>query len=103
MESLQTLIPLSNYFLISAAALYCAFLRQRMHFLLALLALELTIVILMGGALISTTVSGIQAETLAFIFLTTSACEASLGLAILVMMVRANGNDLITSLHTNKT
>nr|YP_010393229.1 NADH dehydrogenase subunit 4L [Cellana orientalis]UPX89391.1 NADH dehydrogenase subunit 4L [Cellana orientalis] len=36
------------------------------------------------------------------LFLTLSVCEASLGLAILVSIIRANGNDYVSSLSMNK-
>nr|QAU54073.1 NADH dehydrogenase subunit 4L [Cellana radiata] len=36
------------------------------------------------------------------LFLTMSVCEASLGLAILVSIIRANGNDYVSSLFMSK-
>merc|ERR1711893_30985 len=88
----------TRYFFVGALFLFCSLLRQRTHFLLALLALELTSLVLIGGAIVAVRESIGSGEGLIFLLLTVSACEASLGLAILVLMVRTYGNDLITSL-----
>nr|ALS46289.1 NADH dehydrogenase subunit 4L [Glycera fallax] len=72
---------------------------QRRHLLMALLALEsvmltLTLIVIM-------TFSSNELF-MSFILLTVAACEASLGLACLVIMTRSYGNDLFKSLSLSK-
>ena len=86
----------ASVFLGRAGFLFLAFLRQRVHFLLALLALEMTRIMLLARVIIA---SG--QWVVAFVLLAVGACEARLGLAVLVLMVRAHGNDLLTSLGVN--
>ena len=88
------------FLLLLVFSLICSFfvfLRQRVHFLLALLALELVVVfvpviVILGGG------CGRRRECLVFIMLAVSACEARLGLRLLVFIVRRYGNDLVSSL-----
>lgn len=82
--------------------IFLSFLRQRKHFLLALLALELVVVFMVG----SLTVQGVwgrgSCECLLFVMLVGRACEAVVGLGLLVYIVRVYGNDRIKSLSVHK-
>ena len=86
-------VGFASVFLVAAGFLFLAFLRQRAHFLLALLALEMTRIMLLARIIV---VSG--QWVVAFVLLAVGACEARLGLAVLVLMVRVHGNDLLISL-----
>lgn len=79
-----------------------ALLLQRRHFLIALLCLEgiiLTLVLLIPIILYS---RNLAVPTVRIIILTLGACEASLGLRILVNISRSNGSDILKSITTNK-
>nr|YP_010998246.1 NADH dehydrogenase subunit 4L [Hua aristarchorum]WPM86403.1 NADH dehydrogenase subunit 4L [Hua aristarchorum] len=65
--------------------------------LLSLEALTMNIFILLFS-FFKTTISG----EAALIFITLGACEASLGLSVLVSMIRARGNDYVSSFSTQK-
>nr|BDI12963.1 NADH dehydrogenase subunit 4l [Abarenicola claparedi oceanica] len=75
---------------------------QRKHLLMSLLALEgMILTLALFLALLMGSIS--QLETfLCIILLTFGACEASLGLALLVCMTRSYGTDLVKSLTINK-
>jgi len=81
---------------------FVAFLRQRQHFLGVLLALELLIVCLVALLVLGGLGTGDRAERLLFLLLVVGVCEASMGLALLVAMVRAYGNDLVASVNVHK-
>nr|YP_009756913.1 NADH dehydrogenase subunit 4L [Batillaria attramentaria]QIM14723.1 NADH dehydrogenase subunit 4L [Batillaria attramentaria] len=65
--------------------------------LLSLEAMTMSLFILLFS-LFSLSITG---ET-ALIFITLGACEASLGLSVLVSMIRAQGNDYVSSFSTQK-
>nr|YP_010447190.1 NADH dehydrogenase subunit 4L [Tibia fusus]UTM92198.1 NADH dehydrogenase subunit 4L [Tibia fusus] len=74
---------------------------QYKHFLSVLLSLEaatMSLFIMLFSLTNNLTYSG-QA---ALILITLGACEASLGLAILVTIIRSQGNDYVTSFSTQK-
>nr|YP_009000276.1 NADH dehydrogenase subunit 4L [Semisulcospira libertina]AHC70259.1 NADH dehydrogenase subunit 4L [Semisulcospira libertina] len=71
--------------------------KHLLNVLLSLEALTMSIFILLFS-LFSTTISG----EAALIFITLGACEASLGLSVLVSMIRARGNDYVSSFSTQK-
>nr|AOR07199.1 NADH dehydrogenase subunit 4L [Mesenchytraeus solifugus] len=83
-------------------AMILALIMQRSHFLMSLLSLE--------GVMLSTVLfipilvyhSSIFLPTISIIMLTFGACEASLGLSLLVKMSRSYGSDMMSSLSTNK-
>lgn len=80
-----------------------AFVLQRSHLLIALLSLEgiiLTLVLLIPSVLYLTNIVNIS--VFALIILTLGACEASVGLSILVNMSRSYGTDLFISVSSNK-
>lgn len=75
---------------------------QRQHFLISLLALEATIL-----TLVILSISNVGSEITTDLFyvliiLTFGACEARLGLALLVSITRIFGSDLVKSLAINK-
>nr|QWS71921.1 NADH dehydrogenase subunit 4L [Cerithidea tonkiniana] len=65
--------------------------------LLSLEAITMSIFIL----LFSMFKASISGEA-ALVFITLGACEASLGLSVLVSMIRARGNDYVSSFSTQK-
>nr|YP_003434163.1 NADH dehydrogenase subunit 4L [Tricula hortensis]ABZ05805.1 NADH dehydrogenase subunit 4L [Tricula hortensis] len=74
---------------------------QYKHLLSILLSLEaatMSLFIMMFTSLNNITFSG---ET-ALILITLGACEASLGLSILVSMIRVRGNDYVSSFSSQK-
>nr|AUJ21411.1 NADH dehydrogenase subunit 4L [Chaetopleura apiculata] len=77
------------------------FFLQRKHLLNCLLSLEM--ILLSIFLVILSLLSGVSSEGLMiFILLTFAACEASLGLALLVILIRSHGNDYVFSLSTHK-
>nr|YP_003934436.1 NADH dehydrogenase subunit 4L [Thylacodes squamigerus]ADI79419.1 NADH dehydrogenase subunit 4L [Thylacodes squamigerus] len=73
---------------------------QYKHLLGALLSLEAAMLNLFV-LLLSFMSSSVSAHSV-LIFITLSACEASLGLAVLVSALRAHGNDYVASFSTHK-
>nr|ARH54841.1 NADH dehydrogenase subunit 4L [Tropiphorus elevatus] len=72
------------------------FVVKRKHLLLMLLSLESSVVALFMGLFYS--LSSMNYEFfLLVVYLTMSVCESALGLSLLVLMVRAHGNDFILS------
>lgn len=82
---------------------FIAFIIQRTHLLISLLCLEgiiLSLVLLIPRILSH---SNIFSSTLfAVILLTLGACEARLGLRLIVNISRSYGSDIIKSITTNK-
>ncbi len=72
------------------------------HFLITLLSLEGIILTLV--LIIPTTLSAVGAENVAtrVILLTFGACEARLGLRLMVLISRKYGSDLLSTLTSNK-
>lgn len=94
--TIYTLVQLSFY------ATSLAFIYQHKHLLIALLCLEgiiLTLVLFVPTVLY---ISEMTIPTLRIIILTFGACEARLGLRILVYMSRSYGSDIINSATINK-
>lgn len=74
---------------------------QRKHLLNALLRLE--IIVLGLYAIIVATFLGEDINLfLTFVILTFGACEASVGLALLVALIRNHGNDFVSSISIHK-
>nr|YP_009192208.1 NADH dehydrogenase subunit 4L [Eurythoe complanata]ALO81720.1 NADH dehydrogenase subunit 4L [Eurythoe complanata] len=86
--------------MVSTSSGFLSLLLQRKHVLMALLSLEaiiLSLTFLASAAFFN------SLETfLAIVILSFGACEASLGLALLVLMLRATGSDMISTLSINK-
>ena len=83
-------------------AITFTFLIQRQHFLISLFSLEGIILTLVAIIPFSLTISNIPVATISIIILTFGACEASLGLSLIVIISRYYGRDLFKSLSTNK-
>nr|QXM18105.1 NADH dehydrogenase subunit 4L [Babylonia zeylanica] len=72
--------------------------KHLLSILLSLEAITMNLFILMFSLASNTTFSG---QT-SLILITLGACEASLGLAILVSIIRAEGNDYVSSFSMHK-
>ena len=91
------------FFQLSYLITLLAFIIQRSHLLIALLCLEgiiLTLVLLIPSFLYLSNINNIL--IFALIILTIGACEARIGLRILVNISRAYGTDLFKSISLNK-
>nr|WGW18082.1 NADH dehydrogenase subunit 4L [Puncturella cf. parvinobilis] len=82
---------------LASLALLCA---QQTHLLMVLLSLELLMLSLFLLAMITAWAS--LNMHLCLILLTLAACEASLGLAILVALIKTHGNDYVHSFNLHK-
>nr|ADO60479.1 NADH dehydrogenase subunit 4L [Peploptera acromialis] len=71
----------------------------RKHLLLMLLSLEFLVLSIFIGLFIYLSMIGYD-NFFSLIYLTMSVCEASLGLSVLVLMIRSHGNDYILSLSS---
>lgn len=98
----QSMTLLSLYQIIFVFT-FISFILQRTHLLISLLCLEgiiLSLVLIIPGAL---TYSNIfSASIYAVIILTIGACEARLGLSLIVKLSRASGSDILKSITLNK-
>jgi len=83
-------------------AITFTFLIQRQHFLISLFSLEGIILTLVAMIPLSLTLYNIPVATISIILLTFGACEARLGLSLIVVISRYYGRDLFKSLSTNK-
>jgi len=79
-----------------------AFIYQNEHLLISLLCLEGIILTLVLFIPISMFSSQIIIPSIRIIILTFGACEASLGLSLIVFMSRSYGSDIIKSITINK-
>jgi NADH:ubiquinone oxidoreductase subunit K len=85
----------------SLAALFTISL-QRKHLLIALLALEGIILSIITAIILATTKISPNNSAIILLLLTFGACEASLGLACLINLIRFKGNDLLKSTTSSK-
>lgn len=95
-------IPLTLIIQFSFFATSIAFIYQNEHLLISLLCLEgiiLTLVLLLP---ISLYVTQIIIPTIRIVILTFGACEARLGLRLIVFISRSYGSDIIKSITLNK-
>lgn len=79
-----------------------SFILQRRHLLIALLALERTTLITM---IFAATIFGAPSQfniIIILVIITLAACEARLGLALIVIITRSYGSDTIKLLSINK-
>nr|YP_009192166.1 NADH dehydrogenase subunit 4L [Magelona mirabilis]ALO81681.1 NADH dehydrogenase subunit 4L [Magelona mirabilis] len=74
---------------------------QRKHLLNALLSLEV-MVLGLYTMMVATFLGEDINLFLTFIILTFGACEASVGLALLVALIRNHGNDFVSSMSIHK-
>nr|YP_009773383.1 NADH dehydrogenase subunit 4L [Leptochiton nexus]QIZ12594.1 NADH dehydrogenase subunit 4L [Leptochiton nexus] len=94
----------SPFFMIGCTVVIMAFLTlslQRKHLLNSLLSLEMMALGLFI-LLLSMAGSNSSEAMLTLLLLSLSACEASIGLAMLVVLIRTHGNDYVFSLSTHK-
>jgi len=83
-------------------AITFTFLIQRQHFLISLFSLEGIILTLVAIIPLSMSVTNMPLSTISIILLTFGACEARLGLSLIVIISRYYGRDIFKSLSTNK-
>jgi NADH:ubiquinone oxidoreductase subunit K len=98
----QTLTSRFSIIQFSFYASSIAFILQRTHLLIALLCLEgiiLTLVLYVPSILY---ISNIIIPTIRIVILSFGACEASLGLRIIVYISRSYGSDMLNSATLNK-
>nr|DBA44304.1 TPA_asm: NADH dehydrogenase subunit 4L [Peltospira operculata] len=74
---------------------------QRKHLLSCLLSLE-AVTLALFAFLLSESSWQNSESFVALVFITMAACEASLGLAILVSLIRTHGNDYVFSFNLQK-
>ena len=91
-------LSLSIFLLIFPISSFISLLLQRKQFLTTLLFLEALALALLITALFST----LSSLYLALIILPLAACEARIGLALLVTIARQFGSDILRNLTTNK-
>nr|YP_009773396.1 NADH dehydrogenase subunit 4L [Hanleyella oldroydi]QIZ12619.1 NADH dehydrogenase subunit 4L [Hanleyella oldroydi] len=94
----------SPFFITGMVVVLMAFLTlcfQRKHLLNSLLSLEM---MALGLFILLLTLAGSNSNegVLSLMLLTFSACEASIGLAMLVVLIRTHGNDYVFSLSIHK-
>nr|YP_010536712.1 NADH dehydrogenase subunit 4L [Trochus sacellum]UYC29884.1 NADH dehydrogenase subunit 4L [Trochus sacellum] len=97
-------MKVSSLFLVSSAGVFFSVVTlclQYKHLLSALLSLEAMTLSLF--VLLMSVSSGFNLEgEMCLILITLGACEASLGLAILVSLIRTHGNDYVSSFSLQK-
>nr|YP_009340664.1 NADH dehydrogenase subunit 4L [Vema ewingi]APQ42953.1 NADH dehydrogenase subunit 4L [Vema ewingi] len=74
---------------------------QKNHFLNVLLYLETFSIMILFMAILTSKVTNIGSHFL-LVFMTFSACEAAMGLGLLVTILRTTGNDYISASHILK-
>lgn len=79
-----------------------SFILQQHHLLITLLALEGVTLRLVLSIPLTLRINSISLRVLSIIILSFGACEASLGLALLVIIARSHGNDIVNNLTLNK-
>nr|YP_009773422.1 NADH dehydrogenase subunit 4L [Chiton albolineatus]QIZ12645.1 NADH dehydrogenase subunit 4L [Chiton albolineatus] len=94
-NSLFSLGVLSSFF---SFLLFCL---QRKHLLNALLSLEM-VMLSIFLVFISLLTGSNNEGLMTFILLVFMACEASLGLSLLVIFIRSHGNDYVSSMTMHK-
>nr|AVJ52528.1 NADH dehydrogenase subunit 4L [Diolcus irroratus] len=89
-----------TYYMIAVIPMICGiitFCSTRNHLLLALLSLEFMVLIIFYMMIVFMMMYGYELY-FSLLFLVFSVCEGALGLAVLVSLVRSQGNDYLTSL-----
>lgn len=90
---------------LTQASIYAALftlLLQHTHFLIALLSLEGIMLATVLFVPISINDCGISIQFIRIVILTIGACEARLGLSLIVNISRSHGSDLISTLSLRK-
>lgn len=93
---------LQFYLLLMIFASIITFLLQRKHLLISLLSLEVLVLTLSILVMLNLGQSPSYRPYLLFVLLTFGACEARLGLSLLVTMTRSFGSDTINLLTISK-
>nr|CAL37029.1 NADH dehydrogenase subunit 4L [Anilios australis] len=87
---------LTTVFLLSALSLSM----QQKHFMYALLCIEAMVLSLfLMMSIYTTNLLNTTGFPMPIILLTLAACEASVGLSLMVSTIRTNGNDLLSNLN----
>lgn len=89
------MVSSSLIFLIIALVIICVFFFQREHYLIVLLVLEVISIVLVIGIPMVMFSFGMVSSPLFLILLTIRACEARVGLRVIVYLVRSYGVDLL--------
>lgn len=89
-------------FLVIVITIISFFFFQREHFLIALLLLELISIVLVLRIPMFKISFGLTSTPLILVLLTMRACEASVGLGVIVCLVRSHGNDLLQSIRSSR-
>nr|WQA11519.1 NADH dehydrogenase subunit 4L [Melanodrymia sp. A LZ-2023] len=98
------MLQISYFLILGVVGIFCSLVvlvMQYKHLLSCLLSLEAMTLSLFIFLLGTTMVDNSEAYML-LVFLTFAACEASLGLAILVSLIRTHGNDYVHSFSMQK-
>jgi len=82
--------------------IFFSFFLQREHFLIALLLLELVSIVLVLGVPLTNLGLGVVSTPFFLVLLTIRACEASVGLAVIVYLVRSFGGDMLQSIRVGR-
>ena len=83
-------------------AIFFSFFLQRDHFLIALLLLELISIALVLGIPVTSYSLGVVSTPFFLVLLTIRACEARVGLAVIVYLVRSFGDDILQSISVRR-
>lgn len=100
LKSMSTSLTL--IFQIIPIIILVAFILQQSHLLISLLTLEGLALSLVLNIPVGLTIAKMSLSVLSIIMLSFSACEARLGLALLVLIARTHGTDIVNNLITNK-
>lgn len=101
-SGLESMNSLLSFIHLVPIIILLAFLIQQTHLLISLLILEgiiLRLVFIVPTILVW---NSINIGLICILLLTIGACEAAMGLALLVLLSRATGTDIIASISINK-
>lgn len=85
-------------FVFSFLCLFFTVLRKRNHLLTTLMALELLMLLLIRGNVIMLCIIGVQLECIIYVVVRVRVCEASIGLRLLVAIIRVRGRVVVKAL-----
>ena len=88
--------------IMAVRAIFFSFFLQRDHFLIALLLLELISIALVLGIPVTSYGLGVVSTPFFLVLLTMRACEARVGLAVIVYLVRSFGDDILQSISVRR-
>lgn len=93
------IVSFSFVSIVVVGLIFLSFFLQREHFLVCLLLLELISIVLVIGIPIVGVRLGVVSTPFFLILLTISACEARIGLSVIVYLVRSFGGDMLQSVR----